>query len=301
MSKRYVAWMRGLRRIVTAPCIERTTILNGLRQPYRDGGKTAHLHPAGLAPITEGGRGKERLMAQNTSNNPSFSQARRNRLTQLGLCDVEVNELEIYLPLCRAILRHPAKLQDVRDEFESLRHKMERAHSAMSKLRKATRLMEAKYEAHQRLIMADEGRDIEKAMQALESACNVVQHAQESLPTEQRRHRDADIEPVRLIDEALLSGFIKRHSTESIDPVTGGRRFGSLPRYTLKRSYSPKSRFRKIVGACYEAMGQRNPDPERAIRAYIAWLRRKDKAKGPAFGLDPSASRTRRQGRKVGR
>ena len=73
-------------------------------------------------------------MAQNTSNHPSFSPAQRQNLKILGLRDVEINELEIYLPLCRAILGRAVPMQNVRDEIKSLHSAMKKAHSAMSKL-----------------------------------------------------------------------------------------------------------------------------------------------------------------------
>lgn len=245
-------------------------------------------------------------MAQNTSNNPSFSPDQRQRLTNLGLRTVEINELEIYLPLCRALLGPTPKFQEVRDAIESLHRKMKSAHSAMAELRTATLSMAAKYEANARLIIADErghraaeGGDIERAMQALESACSVVQRAQESLPKVQRRHRKADIAPVQFINKALLDGFNKRHSTNSTDPVTGERRFGPLPPYTLKQSSSANSPYRRIVGICYEAIDQ-NLDPERAIKAFIAWRKCTDEEGRQAFGIKPSVSRTRRHGGTVG-
>ncbi len=215
-------------------------------------------------------------MAQNTSIKPIFSRDQRADLMRMGLCDVEINELEIYLPLCRAWLGRPPKLQDVRDAIESLHSAMKKAHGAMTNLRTATPLMEAKFEALVRLQLVDEDGEIDRAMQALEIACSVVQRTQKSLTTKQRRHRTADIAPVRLIDKALLQGFIKRPSTNSTDSKTGQRQSNPVRPYTLRRSYSPKSKYRKIMGICYEAIGQES-DPVRAIKAFIAWRRRTDK------------------------
>ena len=232
---------------------------------------------------------------------PIFSPAQRQRLRSLGLIDAQIDELETNaLPLSRAWLRKPPTLQDVRDELQALFDAMERAAAAMSRLLSADKFTPAMREAQARLLMAcfeihhdphDNHDHVEKAFDALSRAKAVVQYAQESLPKTQRRHEAASVLPVKCIDKALLSGFIKGH-----------KGCMTLPRYELRRSYSPKSKYRRIVGICYEAMGQQvNKGPERAIKAFIAWRRLTDEAGRIAVGIPDTATKRRGRPRRIGR
>jgi len=86
-----------------------------------------------------------------------------------------------------------------------------------------------------------------------------------TLPLSQRRHRTADLRPVRRIAEGLLKGWLDAQGASK-----------PLPAYMLRESSSPSSPFRKIVIICYRAIGL-DLDPERAIKAYIRWGKERDR------------------------
>ncbi len=247
-------------------------------------------------------------MVNDNSGSPRFVPEHRIQLKKLGLIEAQIDALESKLPLCRAILSHASPLQDVRDKLETLSRALESAQNAMSILLNATPLALATHEALQWLIEADEDGDIEGAMRAVALAQSVVQRAQESLPQGQRRHR-ADILPVRLIAEALLSGFIRgTPPVPCIDMVLSPEFIKEnpnyvayvLPPFTLKQSSSSESAFRKIVGICYEAMSQKNTDPERAIKAFLAWRKNTTTAQRKKIEIELSAARTRKPKSKLG-
>lgn len=198
---------------------------------------------------------------------PRFSKVERAELTELGLIESQIDQLQtIALPLARAWLKPLPRLQDVRDELNSLSNSMSSALASMSALLTAAAPSRGRYEALQRLVLEDfeehgSYESIQVAHRMLLRAYSVVRRAQDSLPKTQRRQATADILPVVRINEALLSGFTKGHSSP-------------LPPYTLHPSASPGSPFRRIVGICYEAMGLVNTDPERAIKKFIAWQRK---------------------------
>lgn len=229
---------------------------------------------------------------------PNFSPDQRKRLRGLGLIDAQIDELEANaLPISRAWLQKTPTLQDVRDELQALFVAMERAAAALSGLQSTATMTPAKREAQARILEAcfeihDDPHDnhdfVEKASHALSRVKAMVQHAQESLPNTQRRSAAASHGPVAWIHEALVSGFANGHCQP-------------LPRYTLRTSSSQGSRFREIVGICYEAMGQGNTDPERAIRAFIAWRRAKDEAGRATFGISITKRKRRARRRAVGR
>jgi hypothetical protein len=95
-------------------------------------------------------------------------------------------------------------------------------------------------------------------------ARNAVEQSEHELRNKQLR-RQANPFAVRRIEKALLNGFVKRYSNK--DPSK------PLPPYPFKPSSSPGSCFREIVGICYEAMGQKYTDPERAIKKHIKKLK----------------------------
>lgn len=83
------------------------------------------------------------------------------------------------------------------------------------------------------------------------------------LPSEPVRHRDASYLPIRAIYSTVQAGFILA-GQESAAPG-------------IKPSASPTSKFRRLIGICYEAIDAPTTDPERAIRAYVREWRELEK------------------------
>jgi len=204
---------------------------------------------------------------------PEFTQDQRRRLRECGLIDAQIDEVETFaLPICLALLTRPPTMQEVRNELIVVSKALERAHEAMAALSSANLAAPGRFEASQRVLMAEynlqgDGSVFEKTLAQLVATQAVLNHAQAELPEGPRRDPAASAMPVNRIDQALLSGFVKWYSTED----------APMPHYMMKPSASPGSDFREIVGLCYEAMGRQNSDPERAIRAYVKWRKDRDR------------------------
>lgn len=190
---------------------------------------------------------------------PKFSDDQRLKLKCLDLIDAQIAEVEKKLPLARALLSKSARLQEVRDELKSLDDAIRRTRKRLTRLSRAGSGADYLRETWARVIDADDRDVIPQASGFLRKLNAVSKLALRRLPREQRRHKLASLGPVRCIDDALLSGFVK-----------GQKKGGPLLRYTLCMSSSPGSAYRNIIGICYDAMCC-NTDPERAIKAYIAW------------------------------
>jgi hypothetical protein len=185
------------------------------------------------------------------------------------------------LPLALAILAKPATLADVRDGLEVPLRLIARTERELSKLAQG-RSGSAKWEVLQRVQIADfqewkaslkhtratRTDTIAGAIESLSKLRAVLERARNELPREQRRHRTASPSPVALLDEALLRGFVLAHES------------GRTPRYTVKRSSTPNSPYRRIIEICYVAMGRSNTDPEQAVKAFIKQRRGRVVAKG---------------------
>lgn len=194
----------------------------------------------------------------------SFTEEQRERLRKLDLLTEQIAEIESALPLNRSLLEQPAGMADVREELSVLSAALKRAHAAAEKVDKgkSPKLNEARW----RLELADFDttnacETLPTVLKALAAADIGIQRALADLPNKERRSVAADFRPVARIKKALLDGFIKAHKLP-------------LPPCTLRVSSSEGSKFREIVGICYEAMGQKNADPERAIKQYIALCKR---------------------------
>jgi hypothetical protein len=199
---------------------------------------------------------------------PAFTADQRKRLLALGLLQSQIDELEAVLPLAAAFIQAPPALADVRDCLVRISGAQKRASKELLRLLDVAPTLPALLEAQYRVLAADSlasnrdpGETVRVANYALFAAGAVFQRALDDLPPPptQRRHRAASAIPIFQLDAAMLRGFIKSHG-ETARP---------MPLYAPKRSASPGSQYRRIVGICYEAMGQRNTDPERAIKAFI--------------------------------
>lgn len=227
---------------------------------------------------------------------PIFTSDQRQRLLNLKLIEAQITQLEkAALPVARAVLGTPAPMQDVRDELRSLHNAMNKACKAMSCLLNARIDNRARFEALQRVTMADfenggEGGTMVSANNLMAAAIANVLTSEHCLPKSQRRNSSASILPIQLIDNALDAGFVKGQ--------TKGKAF---PPYTLQRSSSPGSPYREIVGICYEAMAQDNIDPERAIKSFIAWRREKDETGRATLGIPSTVQKRRGRPHRIGR
>lgn len=103
------------------------------------------------------------------------------------------------------------------------------------------------------------------SLEALERIC---EDALTMLP-KQTWHREADPRIIQWIYEDLVAGHGAEYCSLGVGDdwsATGP----DIPPFTIKPSSSPGGPFRKIVSVCYEAMtGDRDADPERAIKAFI--------------------------------
>ncbi len=196
-----------------------------------------------------------------------FSADQRLRLAHLGLIDTQIRELERILPLVRSILARPARVTDIRQVLQPLLSALKKADRILSRLLNAgDSLRDAERQALARLIDFDDDNELGEAIR---KANDLILRA---MPRASK-HKSATAIPVALIDRALLNGFIRK---PLIDKKTGGP---YCPAYTIKRSSSQGSPYREIIGICYEAAtGQRDVDPERAIRAFIAQEKARTKA-----------------------
>lgn len=198
---------------------------------------------------------------------PEFNAGQRKALADLGLLADQIDELQmVALPTARALLRKPAALNDVRDCLKIVSESMARATAALTRLLAANNSVPALQEALLRVQLADfntehntNAETIRTALKDVSAARAVIDRARQDLSSEQRRHRAASPLPLYWINKALLRGFLRAYEKTP-----------SLPHYRLTPSASPNSKYRRIIRICYEAMGQKNSDPERAIKALIA-------------------------------
>lgn len=200
---------------------------------------------------------------------PTFTENQRKRLKDIGLLPAQITEIENTLASNRALLEQPAPMNDVREELGAFRDAMDRACKIAAKLSDPKKYSKdkvaARNEAWARLQWAaSEASDVIEALSASQAALEtlgaIINIAINSLPKQQRTSVAADFRPIARIDEALLRGFTKADKSP-------------LPPYTLKVSSSSGNKFRQIVGICYAAMGQKNDDPERAIKTYLRVLK----------------------------
>ena len=161
--------------------------------------------------------------------------------------------------LGRAILcgKNPPR-NDVAKKIESLRKHMIAAHEILTDNTLAGR------NARAFLQSADEELIIDlPALMAVATVCN---EAVAMLPS-QTRDRKADPRIVGMIYSDLVSGRAKEHI--AIRKGDGPSTARKLPKDRIELSSSPGSRFREIVCICYEAMTDKEVDPERAIKSFI--------------------------------
>jgi len=271
--------------------------ITGLPTLARRSEKRETLTRLGLA-LFKGKREGTPMPDPSTSAPALFTDDHRKRLRKLRLTDSQVDALEATLPLSRVWLKKTPTMLDVRDELRKVSRPIERAESALLKLIGAGTTAPAKFEAQQRImeagIVKNDGPDAASRLLAMAKA--VMQYAE---PDRKRGPRTSSYLPVARIHQALMRGW---RSYRDRAELTGESDFyrdlnPPLVEFNVRLSASPRSAFREIVGICYDAMGFKDADPERAIRNYMAL---RDKS-AKAFPRKAIKTRRRRKRRRMGR
>lgn len=206
---------------------------------------------------------------------PGFTPDHIEQLRQFGVTEAQIVRLTEALPDCATYLLRPAPRNDVRDELESLRAKIECALKAVVRLRNPKTL--AAREARARIdeaswfrgVAAFPGAELADVEAALKAAKSVTSGACVRLPKEPRRYASATPEPVRRLYHALLLGWSDDNPAPPPSPTLLDMRPGPRP-FPFAPSTSPTSAFWGIVCICYNALlGTKDANPERAIKAFV--------------------------------
>lgn len=205
-----------------------------------------------------------------------FSADQRTGLVRIGVNEDQIAELERVLPLARALLSKPARFKDVRDELQSLDKAILETRNRLRRCSRTDADQNVLRDIQARLIEADEKDVMPQTGPFLRKVNAVVRLAIHKLPRDQSRHRTASPLPISLIWRALVTGYARRHTfpAEPVELQNPERRHQLVVDNSDKTRWKTLSRFsgsafREVVGTCYDAMGQENIDPERAIRAFI--------------------------------
>lgn len=198
-----------------------------------------------------------------------FKPDQRAELLRLGLPNSAIEQLEgDGLPLAKyRLTRQPAR-RDVLDELRAVGKAIDEARNRIERILRAPRAVPHLWAA--RLHIAGGGRRhvmdgirLNEASAALERARAVMDDAMARVPAEPVRHRVASDYPIEAIHSAVQMGFIMAGH----DPNGPG----------LKPSASVTSKFRRLIGICYEAIDAPTTDPDRALRAYTKRWRAEEK------------------------
>ncbi len=197
----------------------------------------------------------------------TFSPSQRDELKRLGVDAEQLKRLQLALRIIKAYTAAPATLCDVRNPLDDLTKAAARTAKLLNSLSQAPVHDDAMTEAKGRLMLAiyEVVPDFsELTLAQLQSAACLIRdaasHALQEIPRQQSRHKSAHVYPIKYIDDALLLGFTASQNANKEGP---------WPPYPFKPSASPTSKFRQIVGVCYEAAGAPSNDPERAIKSYM--------------------------------
>jgi hypothetical protein len=227
---------------------------------------------------------------------PQFTLDQSRELERLGVSAAQIKELQTSLMFVRAQLVPPPGnnealelLRDIQKLATKLSAKLrelgtESNHAGQNSARQSVANLLAK--GYWDLRPGDEGPTIIGAMcPRLDALRQSAQEAAQTVPRgKPARYKAGSLEPVKLIDAALHSGWWKEHGAPGawLNPEdqadlraaedTHIRSVKHALQYPqdLLPAVSPTSAFRLIVGICYTAAGQKNSDPERAIKAYVA-------------------------------
>ena len=196
-----------------------------------------------------------------------FTADQRRELLRLGLTAAMVHQIEVdALPVAKLALSWQPSRSDVRAELRHVTAAVQAARDAIEALLGATPAAPARLTARSLipgggLRHREGGTRLAEASKRLDDSLLVLQVAESCIPEDEPlKHTTASHYPVELIHKAMQLGLL----IDGVDP--------QVNKWSRPRS-SPTSPFRQAVGICYQAIGA-NPDPERAIRAYITEWRK---------------------------
>jgi hypothetical protein len=198
---------------------------------------------------------------RSTERQYCFSAERREDLARLGVSKAQIVELEAVLPQCKILTDDHASLTDIREELGRVTEALDTLQRAIEAPTKATREALNRWQMAAYSLghpMGSEPSFPDKV--DLAALAEAARQAYKDLGSEQRRSHAATPGSVRLIDDALVRGWIRYHANERMHP------------------YKRPRKFREIVEYCYEAIDVR-PDTnhERARRAYSTWRKKEAK------------------------
>jgi hypothetical protein len=201
-------------------------------------------------------------------------------LEQLGVVPEAINQLETEaLPLAQEFLERQPAHTDVRDELQAVADALAAARHAVERLLNAKRAVPHLIAARSRIAGGGRrnmtgGMRLAETSQSLATAIEVVAAALGTVPDKARRHPSASAMPIKYLHMALQRGSIMAGH----DPLVPA----------LKPSSSVTSAFRRVIGICYEAIGEPSTDPERAIKAHVKnWRAQQDYAERLRLGQNP--------------
>ena len=216
---------------------------------------------------------------------PDFTDDQRSRLKERAVCEEQITELRHALGHIRRSVRKPSGNNAVAAHLAEI----ERLASELSrKLRvgiipEAAGMIEVGYWAQRPM---DDGHNVAAHLcPRLDTLIAVASAAIGALPKgKQARSNVVDPKPIRFIEEALVTGWVKRHGPVAVswtDPDGGDDAViaamveaakANPPGKPMLASHRPSvsegSAFHEIVGICYAAAGY-DHFPKRALEAFI--------------------------------
>ena len=222
-------------------------------------------------------RGAWEMQLESFREPGDFSPEQETRLSELGLFPEQIDALDQIVPVCRALLRPPATMTNVRGKLTEVAQGLRRAYEiatgpSIASVEVRSRLELAAAQAVEAQIkmrnslepaaaeaLSDPLSDLD-IVSRLRSLTELAEEVLRALPPQQRRSNDASPLPIERIEDALLQGFLDHH-----------RGAAFLPPHEIRTSVT-KPPFPQIAAIVYEAIGRKSeaPEPERAIKAYIA-------------------------------
>lgn len=255
---------------------------------------------AGITMTGKGGYAvSPRARGQTTHAQFVFTTDQRCRLARHNVIEAQIAALEKVLPVVHAWISNPAPLQNVRDELKGLSKSLDSAQTSMERVLKPVPGIKAMLEAQSRLEQAHYLRELENyesilntiadAVKVLEPIRQATTAAIDALPRVQRRSNRASPKAIEFIDSALISSWaqvnIPVHHGE-YDPNSVQPLGGHTPPYPHVPSSGDGSPFREICRICYEVItGDKNADPERAIKAFVNQSKARDKKQRKELGI----------------
>ena len=218
---------------------------------------------------------------------PEFTRAQLVELATIGVTEIQVDELSAAVSFINLQLVKPA----ARNDLDSLLREVVSASEKLSRTLKSMTppIDECHNEAFQILERGYWGEQpdawecffVDHVGPSIDALAQAAKKGLGSLPQQATRNKTANWYPIKVIEDALLLGWLKMHMTDEerdsvmclaqlFVRVDGVEEF-QLPD-ELRPSASPGCAFRRIVGICYAAAGG-NPDPERALKAFMKYRR----------------------------